>query len=356
MVDYVVCASGKYKKDKEGKMLSMSKEKPTTKVCKHCKTEIPYEAKICPQCRKKQKSSGCLMVIIGIIVIFIAGSCFAGGSSANAATTELKNEENTETTTPATAAKESENTVTIDEQILLEKNGLRVTAKELVNDSIWGKGIKVLIENDNDKNVRIICKALIVNNYMISDLFSATVASGKKSNETIYLLSSQLEASGIDNIGEIEIYFHVFDSDSHQTYFDSERVVIQTSDYANMDSTALDDGKELLNQNGIRVVGKYVDNNSFWGKAVLLYIENTSGKNVGVSCDNMSVNGFKITPLFLRTVYDGKMAIDDIKIMSSDLEDNGIESVDNIELKFRIYDNDSYSTIFESEIIAFSVE
>ena len=33
----------------------MAKEKPTTKICKHCKSEIPYDAKVCPQCRKKQK-------------------------------------------------------------------------------------------------------------------------------------------------------------------------------------------------------------------------------------------------------------------------------------------------------------
>lgn len=46
------------------------KEKPTTKVCKHCKSEIAYDAKICPHCRKKQKKGmGCLIAIIVIIVI-----------------------------------------------------------------------------------------------------------------------------------------------------------------------------------------------------------------------------------------------------------------------------------------------
>ena len=32
----------------------MSEEK--TKKCKHCKMDIPKDAKICPHCRKKQKS------------------------------------------------------------------------------------------------------------------------------------------------------------------------------------------------------------------------------------------------------------------------------------------------------------
>lgn len=56
----------------------MRKEKPTTKVCKHCKTEIPYDAKVCPQCRKKQ--GGVLKwVIIAIVAICVIGAAAGGG-------------------------------------------------------------------------------------------------------------------------------------------------------------------------------------------------------------------------------------------------------------------------------------
>lgn len=55
----------------------MGKEKSATKVCKHCKTEIPSGAKVCPQCRKKQ--GGVLKwVIIAFVVICIIGAA-AGG-------------------------------------------------------------------------------------------------------------------------------------------------------------------------------------------------------------------------------------------------------------------------------------
>ncbi len=59
------------------------------------------------------------------------------------------------------------------------------------------------------------CDALIVNDYMITDLFSATVAAGKKANEVMYLLSSELRAAGIENVGQIEIYMHTFEADSY---------------------------------------------------------------------------------------------------------------------------------------------
>lgn len=51
----------------------MGKENQATKVCKHCKTEIPAGAKVCPQCRKKQ--GGALKwVIIAFVVICIIGA------------------------------------------------------------------------------------------------------------------------------------------------------------------------------------------------------------------------------------------------------------------------------------------
>ncbi|NBH71965.1 hypothetical protein D3Z51_08010 [Clostridiaceae bacterium] len=246
--------------------------------------------------------------------------------------------------------------VTIDEQVLVDQDGIVVTATEYVTDSIWGDGIKLLLENNSDKDVTVGCNALIVNDYMITDLFSSGIAAGKKSNETMYFSSMQLKAAGIENVGKIEIYFHVYDSSTYDTIFEPECVVVQTSEYANMDTMPDDAGTELYNQNGIRIVGKTVDENSFWGTAILLYVENNSGKNVGISVDDMSINGFMMSPFFSAAVYDGKKSIDDITVFSNDLEENGIKAIEEVELKFHIYDADSYSTIADSEPITFSAQ
>lgn len=121
-----------------------------------------------------------------------------------------------------------------------------------------GDGIKLLIENNSDQNVTVGCTALIVNDYMITDLFVSDVAAGKKANETMYLSSSELEAVGIDSVGQIEVYFHVYDSASYEDIFNTDVVTIQTSEYANMDTTPNDAGTELYNEGGIRIVGKTV--------------------------------------------------------------------------------------------------
>ena len=48
-----------------------------TKVCKHCQTEIPKKAKVCPNCRKKQ--GGIIKWIVLSIVAIALISAFAGG-------------------------------------------------------------------------------------------------------------------------------------------------------------------------------------------------------------------------------------------------------------------------------------
>lgn len=243
----------------------------------------------------------------------------------------------------------------ITEQVLVDQDGIKITATEYVTDDIWGDGIKLIVENTSDNDYTVGCDALIVNDYMITDLFSADVAAGKKSNEVMYLSSSELEAAGIDVVGKVEMYFHAYDS-NWDSLFQNVYSEIETSQYANMDTTANDEGTELYNENGIRIVGKTVDENSFWGTAILLYVENTSGNNIGINVDNMSINGFMMSPLFSTTVYDGKKSIDAITVFSSDLEENGIESIDEVELKFHIYNADSYDTIADSDAITFSAQ
>lgn len=75
----------------------MGKEKPATKVCKHCKTEIPYGAKVCPQCRKKQ--GGVLKwVIIAFVVICIIGAAGGGNDDKSKEVSSTNNTESTKST------------------------------------------------------------------------------------------------------------------------------------------------------------------------------------------------------------------------------------------------------------------
>jgi len=338
--------------------------------CKVCGTMVSKSAKKCPGCGTKIKKPFYKKWWVWAITAVVLIAAVSGGGRSKKEITdveggeggsqkEIVSQKDTETVSESEKEPETEavsTETTVQEQVLLDHEGIVITAKGYETDLIWGDKLNILIENNSDKSVGIGCSALIVNNYMISDLFSETVAAEKKVNTSINLYSSELEAAGIENVGQIEIVFSLFDPDSYSTTYTAGTVTVKTSDYETMDTTPNDAGIELYNEGGIRIVGKYVDENSFWGAAVLLYMENNSGKNITVSCEDLSVNGYMVTSFLYTEIYDGKMAIDDITLLSSDLEENGIESVDEVELVFRIIDPDNYQDIRESDPITFSAK
>ena len=248
---------------------------------------------------------------------------------------------NAESSSESKAAETTEapaDVFTIAEQVLWEVDGVKITATGIEEDSFFGPEIKVLIENNSDKDVGIGADTIIVNDYMISDLMSSTVTAGNKLNDTIALSASELEAAGIDAIGKIELYLHTFDPESYSTLKESECITISTSAADKIDTENSLTGTTLYEQNGVKIVGLYTDENSFWGSAVVLYIENNTDKNIIVGCDDVAVNGFMITSLLSEDVNAGKKAIGDITLSSSSLEENGITSIGEIETSFSIMD------------------
>lgn len=81
----------------------MSTEK--TKKCKYCKTEIPADAKVCPQCRKKLKGGKLkwviLIILVGAIIGAVAGeSDSESGGNATTTTSSTTSEQKKEEATP----------------------------------------------------------------------------------------------------------------------------------------------------------------------------------------------------------------------------------------------------------------
>lgn len=299
----------------------------------------------------KLKKWVCMMLSL-MLVMSLAG-CISSGTQKPIVDNATQGNTTVQLALTETTSAPQEKAVTIENTVLIEKDGVVITAKELVKDAIWGLGVKVLIENNTDKNISVSLRSLVVNNYMITDLFSSSVAAGKKANDTMYLSSAALEAAGIETISDIAMVFHIYNSDTYEGIFDSDEIELKTSAYGMVEQAAADDGKELYNKDGIRIVGKYVSENSFWGAGVLLFIENKYGSNITVQADNMSINGFMVNPIFSCNVNDGRMALSDITIMSTDLEANDITSVDTIELSFRVFNTSTFTGIVETDPITF---
>lgn len=245
--------------------------------------------------------------------------------------------------------------LSIEKTVLVDQDGIKVTATEVKEDKIFGKEINMLVENNTDKDVTVSCDDLIINNYMVTNLFVCSVSAGKKSNEGLDISSTELKEENIENIGLIEMTFNVYDSDSYDTIFKTDIVELKTSAYDNMDTLSEKDmGEELYNADGIKIRAKMVKDDIF-GDSVRLFVENKMGKDIMIDCDELAVNGFEVTSLMMSNLLDGKTLVYDLNLLKSDLEDNGIEKIEEVEMNFSFMEDNLFDTIGETGALTLKV-
>lgn len=235
---------------------------------------------------------------------------------------------------------------TIPEQVLLDESGIVITTKGIDKNGLFGPELKLLIENNTEKDLTVQVRSASVNGYMVDTMFSADVAAGKKSNDGISFSNTDLSICGIEAIADVEFSFHIFDFDSWDTYLDTELVVIKTSLADSYVYSFDDSGDEIYNGNGVRIVSKGVsDEDSIFGPSLVVFIENTGEQSITVQVRDVSVNGFMVDTIFSPEISAGKRTVDGITVMSSSMEENSIESIEEIEFSFHIFTTDGWDTI-----------
>jgi len=112
-------------------------------------------------------------------------------------------------------------------EVLVEANGVKIVGKGLsADDSFWGPGVILYIENNSDKNITIQTRDVSVNGFMVETIMSEEIVAGKKAMSAVQFLSTDLESNSITDITDVELYFHIFDTESWDTVFDSDVIAI----------------------------------------------------------------------------------------------------------------------------------
>lgn len=126
----------------------------TTKTCKHCQTEIPYKAKVCPQCRKKVKGGFGKWIVIAIALLLII-SLFGGGGDnedpVKVGTVGQTDSENTdkEPSAEETSAKET-NTNTETEQEISTEEEVVSKNEYIVGDILQDGDMKIVFMSSGE--------------------------------------------------------------------------------------------------------------------------------------------------------------------------------------------------------------
>lgn len=253
------------------------------------------------------------------------------------------------------ASTKTENTdVSIEEQIIYDANDIKITATGL-DDSWYGTELKLLIENNSSQDITVQARNANVNGYMVTTSMSADVAAGKKANDSLTFETTSLKDCGIETMATMEFYFVIIDSESFEDIYNTDVITINTSVAEGYTQTYDDSGEVLAEVNGIKIVSKGLsEKDSFWGPGLIVYIENNSDQDITVQARDVSINGFMVDPSMSEDVVAGKRAITAVQFFDSDLEDNGIETINDLELYFTIFNQESWDEIANTDVINLS--
>lgn len=297
------------------------------------------------------KTSKMLLALLLVLVMVLATACSDSGG-------EIKQPDNVNGDSSVNSGENNgdnqqpeDKEITIAETVLYEAGGVKITATGF-EDGFMGPEIKLLIENTSEKNVLVTSESVSANGYMMpmASLY-AEVAAGKKSNESLSLLSSQVEQAGIETLTELQFYLKIQDPENWDEIAKSDLITLNTS-AAPFEQPVDDAGDVLYEENGIKIVCKGLKQDIIWDGTIVFYMENTSGQPITVYAENVSVNGFMQDAGLWSDLRDGTKIVDGMSLLDlSDLEIESIDEVKEIEFNLRIINSENWDEIVTTDVL-----
>ena len=283
----------------------------------------------------------------------------------------------TEQSTSATVAEkpketlgEFSKTATIEETVMIDENGVKITATGLKYTN-YSVEVELNIENNSDNNLSFIsgsagysCNS--VNGYMTNDGYlNCEVAAGKKANDSISFSYDELTLYGITDISDIEIGFYTSDDDYNYTYYTPRQIktsIFELHDYSkncyqetissaaamntyNYDITYFSTDS-LYNENSVKLLSSGIMVNRDGETALLVEFENTNDSMIDMSISDIAINGLMVNSSTWSSdaINPGKRCIIDIDL-SSALDSEywdiyGINEVSSVSISLKQYNAD----------------
>lgn len=246
-----------------------------------------------------------------------------------------------------TSSSSPSQTASIEETVILDQDGLKITATGL-EDSFMGEELKLLVENNSGQNLTVQSHASSVNGYMITNIMSIDVANGKKVNDALTLTSSEMEDCGISSITDLAFTLHVFNTDTWEAVIDTPVIELKTNLSGSVTQTYDDSGNVVYDVGGIRIITKGKTDDSILGPGIQVFVENNSAEDVMVQTRNVSINGFMVDTFYSPLVMAGKRSLSSLTISDTSLEANGITDISSAELTFVIINPSNFMDIAET--------
>ena len=281
--------------------------------------------------------------LLSLVLVMTLASC----SSENSKVPE--NPSNNESTKkPIVQNNEPEKPAIVFEEITVVDNEFCTIKITGINpDNLWGYTLNAYLENKSkDTTFMFSIDGAAINGIQTQPLFASEVAPNKKSNVEISFMDSTFSNYSASDFTDIELSFRVYDSNdwavdevaevTQNIYPLGQEKAIHYVRPSQPTDTVLVDNDQLT----IVVTGYEIDD--IWGYSANFYLVNKTDKEVMVSVDDVSVNGYMADPFFATTIKPNKVQFSSMTWSDSVFEENSISEVESIEMTLKVYDANNW--------------
>lgn len=257
-------------------------------------------------------------------------------------------------------------TATIEETVLVDENGVKITATALEYTD-YSVELNVVVENNSSGDISVTSNTLrdscnAINGYMINDGYmNEDLSAGKKVNAQLGFGLTELSLYGIEEIADIQLGFYIEGGAFGDFYSGLKQVGTSAKDGYDYSKDTYRDSinsgllesisgctvdyyaeEELYDEAGVRMVSETFITNKNGEKMLLLEVENGSQDVVYGMTGNVSINGLIVnSPLWSGdSINPGARRIVDLPMESlldkAYWEIYGISEIENVSCTFTV--------------------
>ena len=277
-----------------------------------------------------------------------AGSTASPEAESSAAATE-------EATATPEPTEEPSAQPTLEETVLLDEGGIKVTATGLTDYGLGGApDLKLHVENNTDGDIMVqTSEYAAVNGCMVRGIASIQASAGDSADDTVMFLDDEFEAAGIETVSDIKLAVRAIDVDWNEICA-SDFVTVKTSAYGTVETPAVD-GDVLYDKDGVKVIllgtEEEEDFDFYFPTYVKLYIENNSEQDITVKTLDFKANG-EVTQCSLNAeLLAGTRQFTELRLDADSCTQNGITELKDLSFYFSVCNLMTWNEITKSDSV-----
>ena len=203
-----------------------------------------------------------------------------------------------------------------------------------------GIAIGFEIDNQSDRDIRVITSELSVNGYMLpTSILYSEVDAGQTVEDTLILTASDLAEAGIEAVVNIEFYLNLLDKNTGTVIYDDNLFCLEPTVSADYVQPVDDSGDVIFDAKDMRVVSKGLRDDGPWNGDLVFYFENNLYRSVTVCIENISVNGIPVDKNMQVSMRAYTKCMDGLDVLAmKDLGIAEISEISNMEFTLRVLD------------------